>query len=189
MSDQLWINTYTGKKFYPLSPRVEDICIEDIAHALSMQCRFTGHIKRFYSVAQHSLEVCHLVPQEDKLWGLLHDAAEAYLVDLARPVKHAEGMETYRRAEHELMHAIAARFELPSTPGRKQPTSVTDADHRMLIIEAHQLVPNRHPDWLIDWQHLDAGHNPYERTLTPYPPETIELMFLNRFYNLTREAA
>jgi uncharacterized protein len=82
-----WIQTYTGKQFWPLSPLPEDIVIEDIAHALSMQCRFGGHVRTFYSVAQHSVHVSLLVEPQYALWGLLHDAAEAYLVDLPRPIK------------------------------------------------------------------------------------------------------
>src|SRR5579885_2784587 len=82
-----WIQTYCGVAFYPLDPRPEEILIEDIAHALSMLCRFTGHVKRFYSVAQHCVYVSHRCDPKDALWGLLHDAAEAYLNDISRPVK------------------------------------------------------------------------------------------------------
>ena len=62
-----WILTYSGIEFWPLDPRPEDVRIEDIAHALSMQCRFAGHCDRFYSVAEHSIRVADLVPREDKL--------------------------------------------------------------------------------------------------------------------------
>src|SRR5271156_4912831 len=84
-SDSAWIQTFTGKKFYPFNPKPQDIDIRDIAHALSNICRFTGHTKRFYSVAEHSRNVAKLVPAHMKLQALLHDASEAYLCDIARP--------------------------------------------------------------------------------------------------------
>lgn len=90
-----WIQTYTGRQFWPLDPKPEEVCIEDIAHALSQQCRYAGHTIRFYSVAQHSVEIALRVPRAAALWGLLHDAAEAYLVDLPRPVKYL--MPAYKR--------------------------------------------------------------------------------------------
>ncbi|MFG0247924.1 MAG: phosphohydrolase, partial [Phycisphaeraceae bacterium JB051] len=77
-----WIQTYTGKAFYPLREDPGIIDIRDIAHALSLQCRFNGHCSDFYSVAQHSVHVSEVVPQAFALWGLLHDAAEAYMSDL-----------------------------------------------------------------------------------------------------------
>lgn len=70
-----WIATFTGGVFFPLAPRVEDVRISDIAHALSMLCRFAGHTRGFYSVAQHSVLVSRLCSQQDALWGLLHDAS------------------------------------------------------------------------------------------------------------------
>ena len=81
-----WIHTFTGRHFYPLNPNADDVDIEDIAHALANTCRFNGHVSTFYSVAQH----CVLASQyceSDPLWALMHDAAEAYLPDVAAPVK------------------------------------------------------------------------------------------------------
>src|SRR5580704_6503205 len=82
-----YLSTYTGKKFFPYDPRPEQICIEDIAHGLSMLCRFVGQCRFFFSVAEHSIAVARLLPTNLKLFGLLHDASEAYLADLPRPVK------------------------------------------------------------------------------------------------------
>src|ERR1039457_118422 len=82
-----FIGTFSGLRFWPLDPNPEKILIDDIAHALAHQCRFGGHASRFYSVAEHSVHVSRLCPPEDALWGLLHDASEAYLVDLPRPLK------------------------------------------------------------------------------------------------------
>lgn len=82
-----WIQTFTGKKVFPLAMTAEMVCVDDIAHALSMKCRFTGHCREFYSIAEHSVRVSLLVRPELRLAALLHDAAEAYLPDLARPIK------------------------------------------------------------------------------------------------------
>ena len=81
------ILTYTGKWFYPLEPRPEDVDIRDIAHALSLICRFTGHVTYHYSVATHSIAVSELCKPHLALYGLLHDAGEAYLTDIAHPIK------------------------------------------------------------------------------------------------------
>src|SRR5579872_2947230 len=86
-NNQPWIQTASGLEFPLFEPRLDAINIEDIAHGLSMICRFTGQCARFYSVAEHSVHVSHLVPREDAAWGLLHDAAEAYLGDVASPLK------------------------------------------------------------------------------------------------------
>ncbi|MEM9149127.1 MAG: hypothetical protein AAGB19_01555 [Cyanobacteria bacterium P01_F01_bin.3] len=85
MYPDAWIQTFTGKAFWPLEPDPELICIEDIAWALAHQSRYSGHCDRFYSVAEHSLWVSGQCSPEHKLWGLLHDASEAYLSDVVRP--------------------------------------------------------------------------------------------------------
>src|SRR5271165_5200280 len=92
-----YLSTYTGKKFFPYDPRPEQICIEDIAHGLSMLCRFVGQCRFFSSVAEHSIAVARLLPANLKLFGLLHDASEAYLADLPRPVK--AGLPEYKAIE------------------------------------------------------------------------------------------
>src|SRR3972149_10211945 len=112
-----FILTYSGRRFWPLDPRPEDVVVEDIAHALGNLCRFTGHTSRFYSVAEHSVHVSDSASAPNKLWGLFHDASEAYLGDLARPTKQAQagfGL-AYRRVERRLMRAICDRFELSLT--------------------------------------------------------------------------
>lgn len=109
-----FITTYTGRRFYPFNPRAEDVCLEDIAHALSMQCRFSGHVRAFYSVAEHSVFVSKYSPLEDRLIGLLHDASEAYLQDMASPIKHSGRITGYLEAEERISKAIAAAFGLPT---------------------------------------------------------------------------
>jgi len=84
-----WMETWSGVRFYPLDPRPEEVNIEDIANALSKMCRFGGHSRQFYSVAEHSLWVSYRVPPWLALAGLLHDAHEAYVGDMIRPVKNS----------------------------------------------------------------------------------------------------
>lgn len=110
-----WMQTYTGRAFWPLDPRADEVAIEDIAHALSLQCRFAGHCLWHYSVAQHSVLVARSIRAkglalELVVWGLLHDAAEAYLVDLPRPVKGV--VQGYREAEAGVLRAVAEHFGL-----------------------------------------------------------------------------
>jgi uncharacterized protein len=126
-----WIKCYSGGRIHPLNPRPEDIHIEDIAHALSLNSRFTGHTPYPYSVAQHSLIISTLVPREFALWGLLHDASEAYLSDIARPVKHQPEFEFYRVVEKRLMRAVCERFGLPE----EEPEVVKYWDQRLLVSE------------------------------------------------------
>ena len=151
-SDSAWIQTFTGKKFYPFNPKPEDIDIRDIAHALSNICRFTGHVKQFYSVADHCRAVAKLVPPEMRLQALLHDASEAYLNDLARPIKKHPGMDFYVIAESVLQRAIYVRFGFGMR--EKEPPEIKAADARMCGAEALALMgPLTEPDewkWATD---------------------------------------
>lgn len=130
-----------GKKkpFFPFDPRPEDIDLETIAHALSMQCRFGGHIKEFYSVAQHSVLVSLTCvhPKE----GLLHDAAEAYLADVIRPLKVI--FPAYKEAEEKIERAIAEKFGLIFP----WPDDVKEADNVLLATEKRDLVVPNDQDW------------------------------------------
>src|SRR3990167_3312305 len=115
-TDDNYILTYSGTKFWPLNPRVRDVVVRDIAHALAHKCRFTGHVKRFYSVAEHSVILANLPelaeqPCEVRLQALLHDAAEAYLPDVARPIKDA--LVGFREIEEGVLRVVFERFQLP----------------------------------------------------------------------------
>lgn len=138
-----WIQTYTGKRFYPLAPNPEDICLDDIMHALRLQCRFAGHCKRHYSVLEHSVRVARLLPQEFRGWALLHDASEAYISDLARPLKYLPEFAGYRQIEANLMAAICQHFGLPI----EQPEIVDRADKAMLWWEYKALFQQHLPEW------------------------------------------
>lgn len=131
-----WLQTYTGRQFWPLRPRGEDIDLLDIAHALSNQCRFAGHTRSFYSVAEHSVYVSRIVPPEWAAVGLLHDASEAYLMDVPRPIKgHLGG---YREMEEALMWTVCARFNLTGNPAAW--AAVKYADNAMLAAERDQVM-------------------------------------------------
>lgn len=171
--DEAWIQTFSGKRFTPIKPNPDAIVIQDIAHSLSMQCRFSGHVKRFYSVAQHSVLVSYLCNTEDALWGLLHDATEAYLVDIPRPLKRSGQFGAYLEFEKNMQTAICARFGLIDL----EPVSVKAADKLMLATEARDLMSPLRPDWL--WPVA-----PLPLKIEPLMPDAAEELFLNRFYEL-----
>lgn len=170
-----WIPTFTGRIFWPCDPRPDEVHIEDIAHALSQQCRFSGHCREFYSVADHSYRVSLLVSQERALWGLLHDAAEAYLVDLPRPIKHwCEMGRLYREMEATVMVAICIRFGLSNY----EPLEVEKADNVMLATEIRDLVHMPPKPW-------DPLAAPLMERIIPRSGPDAEQMFLERFRRLT----
>lgn len=141
-----WIQTFTGKQFWPLDPRPEDFDVQDIAHALANLCRFGGHSLVFYSVAQHSCHVANLCPDGYELEGLMHDAAEAYLVDVPRPIKHGGGFERYLEIEQEIERALALRFSL-SYPADAWPPAVKHADDIALATEKRDVMASEPAPW------------------------------------------
>ncbi len=168
MSRDSWIQTYTGRAFDVFDPRPEFIEIVDIAHSLSQQCRFTGHTKCFYSVAQHSIHVSRMVPEEFLLWALLHDASEAYLVDVPRPLK--KELTNYREIEDKVMQAVAERFGLVWP----MPFAVMVADNRALATEKRDLLNECRLPWSI-------ADPPDPERIKPMRPRTAEQKFLDRF--------
>jgi uncharacterized protein len=127
-----YIFTVTGRKFMFDSPTFD---IEEIAHALSMQCRFTGHVKRFYSVAEHCIlvsQLCRYLGIGSPLEGLLHDGQEAYLSDIASPWKAL--LPDYKRLERRIEAALRENYSLPAE------SRVKHADKLALFIEAHHLL-------------------------------------------------
>src|SRR5208283_3407776 len=136
-----WLITYTGKHFYPDDPRPEDICINDIAQGLSNCCRFGGQICEFYSVAQHSVLVSEEVARQggntrEVFHALLHDASEAYIHDITRPLKHCDEMAGYRDIEKRVEHAIAIRYGLDDN----MPEIVKLADNILFATEKRDIV-------------------------------------------------
>ena len=135
-----YIETVSGKKLTFLNPNPDDIVIEDIAYALSNQCRFNGHVP-FYSVAQHSVLVSAKCFPSEKLAGLLHDAAEAYLSDIPSPIK--QYLPDYQKMEHTLQTAINKKFEVNTFTD-----SVKSADKDATYTEAHFLLDSKGKDWI-----------------------------------------
>ena len=177
-----WIETASGRRFYPLAPRAVDVCIEDIAHALANQCRFSGHVREFFSVAQHSLLVSKLCPPGDALWGLLHDASEAYLVDLPRPIKHCSELgDFFRTAEGRVMRAVCDAFGLPHA----EPPSVKRADNALLLAEKRDLMPGTQ-DWESTQEKwaIEAQETAASVKIVPLPPRLAEAEFLAQFHYL-----
>lgn len=104
------LRTHSGKLIDVFNPDPDLICIEDIAHALAHICRFGGHTTDFYSVAQHSIMCASLVPHTLQLTALMHDATEAYLLDIPSPIKRQ--LPKYEEAEDNLMRVIAQKYGL-----------------------------------------------------------------------------
>jgi hypothetical protein len=171
-----WMQTATGRQFWPLDPRADDIDIEDIAHALSMMCRFGGHCDRFYSVAEHSVLVSENVPPEDALWALLHDASEAYIADIVRPAKRF--IAGYKDIEAGIMSAVRIRFNL----SRDEPASVKRADNAILADEAAQIMGTKPKDWILPEPPLGVR-------IIGLSPAGAKLAFLNRYRALTEVTA
>ena len=166
-----WIQTYTGKKFWPLSPRAEDIDDKDIAHALSLICRFNGHSSRFYSVAEHSIRVAHLVDSwgaspRVQLAALLHDASEAYIADVSRPLKRHPDMIPYRNAEALLQAVIEEAYGISDmTLGER--VLIKKADSVLLVTEARYLMAPPPDQWtetalplVLDKEDILGGDSP-----------------------------
>lgn len=128
------IRTHSGRYLNVFDPNPDDILIEDIAHALSFQPRFGGHLPKFYSVAQHSVLCAEIAAPPDQFASLMHDASEAYLCDIPRPIK--QHMPEYKKIEDKLQSIIAAKF------GFEYPHSaeVHRVDNLLLQIEWETLM-------------------------------------------------
>jgi hypothetical protein len=177
MSDRQgdWFLLASGARFYPFDARPEDFRIRDIAPALSKVCRFAGHCREFYSVAQHSVLVCDLLPKPLKLYGLLHDATEAYINDLVRPVKYS--LPQYVELEERLWSLIAAKWNL----GVEMPPPVKDADNIALLMERRDIMPPCDYVWSVE----KMGYTVPTEPIFPLTPPSAEAVFLRRYLELT----
>ncbi len=171
-----WIQTYTGVSFPILEPTPDLVNIEDIAHALSNLCRFTGHTSKFYSVAQHSIIVSYHVNPEFALSALLHDATEAYVGDIARPLKYCGLIDKYQDIEYRIWLAVAQKFKLSLDIDK----SIKEADNRALVTEKRDLMEQTSKPWTITAEPL-----PFK--IVALPPETAKIQFIARFNHLMRE--
>lgn len=193
-----WMQTFSGVQFWPLDPRPEDIHLADIAHALSNLCRFGGHCP-FYSVAQHSVMVSVAaeasyrgqldepgpVPRQGNgfggtreqvramaVIGLLHDATEAYLIDVPRPIKR--NLAGYHEIEARLAHEIGVRFGFPLVD---LPRCVKEADERALFTEKRDLLKPAPAPWTIA---QGVSSEPLPIKVQPVGPEIARELFLER---------
>lgn len=168
------ITTRSGLYFNFINPDPDTIIIEDIAHALANICRFTGHTKQFYSVAQHSVLVSEIVEPEYQLDGLMHDAAEAYIGDISSPLKRR--IPQYAAIERTVEYAVRYKFGLmlDLTPAIKK------ADYVLLATERRDLMAE-HDEY---WGLLD-GVQPLPDRIEPWGPERAKEEFLDRFQMLS----
>lgn len=177
-----WIQTCSGEQFYPFEPFRNEFRIEDIAHALGNICRFGGHTREFYSVAQHSVLVSENVRPEHARWGLLHDAAEAFFGDMPTPIKTL--MPDYLAAERRTGLQIADAFGIHVDAAAFR--AVKAADSLILWDEAVALMSPLHPEF----RHLMVERGflgGLGLTIQPLPPREVACLFMRRFYELWPE--
>jgi uncharacterized protein len=167
-----WMQTYSGGRFYPSDPKAEEIHLLDIAHSLSLLCRYGGHIDRFYSVGEHCVLMSQAVSPTNALAALLHDATEAYVVDVPRPLKLI--LPDYRAIEDAVWLAISDRFNVNPI----LPAEVHEADSRILLTERKELMP-RAEAWFVD-----SRFQPLPVTITGWSPRKAERMYIDRFNQL-----
>lgn len=177
----VWTHTYTGDRCYPLLPEETSYNIEDIAHALSNICRYGGHTKYHYSVAQHSLAIAALCDdKQTKLYALLHDASEAYLGDVPRPLKNSGFYQEYKKVEQAMSDAILRSFGLDPS---KVPEIVHAYDHHIVRNEA-TYVFDKEPEWAMQFEMLPADPRLFARM----DPVVVERKFLDVFRSLYVQA-
>lgn len=169
------IETFTGRNVDILDPDPNEICIEDIAHALANTNRFGGHTRIPYSVAEHSVRISHIVPEFLVMDALMHDAQEAYIGDMPSPFKKV--MPEFQFYEDRIERAIRKAFDLP---GAKHDPRIKYYDNVMLITEARDLGLS----WWNTLKHNEMP-DPLNFTIVPWDWQSAKNMFLNRFHELT----
>lgn len=176
--EQPYIETSGGRKVHFLDPDPDSINIEDIAYALSQIPRFNGHASQFISVAEHSWSGSRYIEDTYKLSMLLHDATEAYLCDIPKPLK--EFLPDYRKIEDNLQRVICEKYKIPFP----LPDVVKYYDLVLLSNEAHWLLPSRGNTWSV-WKHVKRPVvSPEFKPLCMYP-KAARRIFLDKFYELS----
>lgn len=177
----VWMQTVSGKQVFLLAPSVDSIDIGDIAHHLSMQVRWVGAVREFYSVAQHSVHVAALVSPEARLWALLHDASEAYLGDVNARLKASNALSGYRAVEAPFQQVIHHRFGLRG----ECPAEVHEADLLVRRLELHDVVGTvcaAHDET------MKTAPSPRPFAIVPWPQPKAKAAFLEAFRRLTAAA-
>jgi 5'-deoxynucleotidase YfbR-like HD superfamily hydrolase len=174
-----YLQTVSGRRVNPFDPDPSQLDAGDIARALGNVCRFGGHARTFYSVAQHSVIVSELVEQrggdvEDAFAALMHDATEAYLGDMPHPIKHRSPLgAAFKAAEEHLERAISERFRIkPDVPEIKR------VDRALLATERRTFSGE---NW--HWPELD-GVDPLDLEITAWSPDEAARAFAARFAEL-----
>lgn len=178
-----WMQTASGKQFWPLDPKPSDVDRIDIAHALGMKCRFGGHCQRFYSIGEHSLRVAKIVPAEFSLHALLHDAAEAYLPDVIAPIKKYVAISNdldvmpsaFQWWEMGVMGAIYQHFGI-EWPSEECEAAIHHADLVMLATEARDIMGKPPAPWVSLPEPLAEGIG---ETLNPVDAKAMFLDYLS----------
>jgi uncharacterized protein len=171
-----YLQTVSGRRVNPFDPDPSQIELADIARALANQCRFGGHCRTFYSVAQHCVLVSELIEEEggstdDALAALMHDAAEAYLGDLPHPIKHRSELgAAFIEAEKPLERVIRDRFSIADPPA-----AIKRIDRALLATERRAFSAER---W--HWPEL-AGVVPIDLELQAWLPDEAAEAFVRRF--------
>jgi hypothetical protein len=180
--DDQWISLLSGAKFNYNKPEESDVTLTDLAYALSNVCRFSGHLPRFYSVAQHLVNTSYIVPARLAFTALMHDTAEAFTNDLPTPLKWA--FPVFKELEVKTESAMAKRFgfEYP------YPAEVKEADTIMLMLEKYH-VKNCNDHWPMYEKYTREVVEPYlDRVdLTSWRPSIARNKFLARYEELTSD--
>jgi len=180
-----FIITYTGKKVNPLDMRPEDICFEDIAHALANKCRYTGHARYFYSVAEHSILVARELAKRGEgslvLYGFLHDAGEAYLPDIDTSLKH--NFPILKQAEKNILDCVSAKYGLASGKYKE----IKEIDREIAWSEVQQLFANY--EEAADWRPEKRGELVEVRCWSPAMAKQVFKEFGKKFLVISNEYA
>lgn len=178
------IQTFTGEIFYPLDPRMEEIHLDDIAHGLSNKARFTGHTRRFYSTAEHSVRVSkHLASVGaslmDQYVGLHHDDTDAYLPDVPTPLKVLPEFKWFRDLEDHMQKMCYERFGCVVTDY----SIIKNSDIVLLLTEKRDLMPEKNGNWQHNYTQEPIPH-PYH--IDPLEPVWAKQVFLHHHMFLRR---
>lgn len=168
-----WMQTACGGALPLIGVQARHIDWRDVARGLALTCRFAGQMRdcRVYSVAQHSVLVARALPVELRPWGLLHDASEAYLVDVPRPVKPF--LAGYKEAEEAIERAVAEAFGLVWP----MPAEVKRVDNAILADEAAQIMVSPPRGWCLIEPALGID-------IDPWSPQTAKRKFLEAFHEI-----